>query len=119
MDNGQEVQADNEKAITSSWIVMLNLNLSGRLFCLLVANIVKLIRKLTLKETLNAMDCNKDCRSKNYNIFGFPKNKKNAKVKKTCHTQQSDGCVIKKKGASLWFTSNPRKQKPRAGGLQA
>lgn len=44
---------------------------------------------------------------------------KNAKVKKTCHTQQSDGCVIKKKGASLWFTSNPRKQKPRAGGLQA
>lgn len=52
-------------------------------------------------------------------IFLDFQKKKNAKVKKTCHTQQSDGCVIKKKGASLWFTSNPRKQKPRAGGLQA
>jgi hypothetical protein len=56
-----------------------------------VSNTVKLNRKLTLKGTQNAMDCDKDC--KDYNIFGFPKD---AKVEKNSHTQLLDRCVIKK-----------------------
>lgn len=93
MDSGQEEQADNENATRSCCIVM---NLWGRLLCLPVSNTVKLNRKLTLKGTQNAMDCDKDC--KDYNIFGFPKN---AKVEKNSHTQLLDRCVIKKWGAGL------------------